>query len=72
VRGKGGRQALRTLREPLGTAKRLLEPARALCLALLHAGDELEAVEVKLGMLQDEWWQDSLFCDTGLSASAPE
>ena len=61
IRGKGKRQAARTLREAMGSAKRLREPALSLCVALLGEGDEIEALEVRLGMLRDEWWQDSLF-----------
>lgn len=61
VRGKAKMTAAKTLRERMGTAARLHEPARSMLCALLEPGDELEAFNIRLSDLGDEWWQDSLF-----------
>ena len=61
VRGKAKATAAKMLRERIGTAARLHEPACSMLRALLADGDELEAFAIRLSDLGDEWWQDSLF-----------
>jgi hypothetical protein len=61
VHGKARAITTKTLRERIGTAARLYEPARSMLCALLSEGDELETFAIRLSDLGDESWQDSLF-----------